>query len=204
MGSAARRTPKQLFCNGCTTYGTLCFQLLDWRLRASRWEDAYPLTKDFSHPPGEVGGRVRRLRPAAERAVRSPETRIGWRSPTTSRRGSASGSRTRSAAGLFRRGASAGASRPIKGGATDAATISPEIDLGGDRRASVAFSWSIGRPLDSGEYLAFDVSTDGGRSWLEQARLRGNVDREGAWHEMHLDVTDADRLLLRFRGRMSR
>jgi hypothetical protein len=95
-------------------------------------------------------------------------------------------------------------SAQIGGRAGDAAIVSPEIELGEARRATVAFSWYITTPLDSGEYLAFDVSTDGGGSWVERARLRGNADREGAWHRAHVDVTDADRLWLRFRGRMSR
>jgi hypothetical protein len=95
-------------------------------------------------------------------------------------------------------------SAQIGGRAGDAAIVSPEIELGEARRATVAFSWYITTPLDSGEYLAFDVSTDGGGRWVERARLRGNVEREGAWHHAHVDVTDADRLLLRFRGRMSR
>jgi hypothetical protein len=66
------------------------------------------------------------------------------------------------------------------------------------------FAWYIESGLDTGEYLAFDVSTDGGFTWAEKARLRGNVDPENMRHDVNLELTGLDNLRLRFRGTMSR
>ena len=47
-----------------------------------------------------------------------------------------------------------------------------------------------------------EVSTDGG-SWLEQARLRGNVDPEDVWYSVNIQVPAVSSVRLRFRGYMS-
>lgn len=76
----------------------------------------------------------------------------------------------------------------------------------GATSATIEFDWYIERGLDRGEYLAFDLSTDGGVNWQERARLDGNVDGENQWHEERIELTGLAanaRLQLRFRGRMS-
>ena len=93
----------------------------------------------------------------------------------------------------------------VDGRARDATLTSIPIDLQGRTSATVSFSWYIERRLDRGEYLAFDVSTNGGVSWSERARLRGNVDRENRWHHETFDLNSlGNSIRIRFRGRMSR
>jgi hypothetical protein len=57
--------------------------------------------------------------------------------------------------------------------------------------------------LDSGEYLAFDISTDNGVTWTERARLSGDVGPEAVWQARKINVSNAKSLRIRFRGRMS-
>jgi hypothetical protein len=95
-------------------------------------------------------------------------------------------------------------SAEVDGSANDAQLISVLIDLHGRTRATITFSWYIEKGLDSGEYLAFDVSVDEGLKWVEKARLRGNVDQERVWHDVRVELTDIESLTLRFRGRMSK
>jgi len=92
----------------------------------------------------------------------------------------------------------------VDGRATNAQLISIPIDLQGKANATITFWWYIERGLDTGEYLAFDVSTDGG-AWIEKAKLRGNVDPENQWHNVSINVTgiNNNNLRVRFRGTMS-
>jgi hypothetical protein len=96
-------------------------------------------------------------------------------------------------------------SAEVDGRASDAELVSPAIDVAGKTEATVTFSWYIESGLDTGEYLAFDVSVDGG-PWQEKASLRGNVDPESTMHDVSIpvDTTGAATLRLRFRARMSR
>jgi len=94
-------------------------------------------------------------------------------------------------------------SAEVDGSATDAQLISIPVNLQGRSQASITFKWLIESGLDTGEYLAFDVSTNGGSSWLEKARLRGDVDAENSWQTVQVDLTGLSSLRLRFRGRMS-
>ncbi|MBW1836922.1 MAG: hypothetical protein JRI99_08245, partial [Deltaproteobacteria bacterium] len=91
----------------------------------------------------------------------------------------------------------------VDGRATDAQLISVPIDLQGRTEATITYSWYIESGLDTGEYLAFDVSTDGGLTWVEKARLRGNADQENVWHDVIVELTDIVSFTLRFRGKMS-
>jgi hypothetical protein len=78
------------------------------------------------------------------------------------------------------------------------------IDLQGKTNATVSFSWYIESGLDSGEYLAFDVSTNGGTNWVQKAILQGNVDPEDTWHNADIDVTGiSGGFQIRFRAKMS-
>ena len=92
-------------------------------------------------------------------------------------------------------------SAEVDGRATDSQLISRDINLQGKTNAAITFWWYIESGLDTGEYLAFDVSTDGG-AWTERARLRGNVDPENTWHNVSIDVA-ANNLRIRFRGKIS-
>jgi PKD repeat protein len=89
----------------------------------------------------------------------------------------------------------------VDGFASNSQLISAPIDLHGKQNATITFWWYIESGLDAGEYLAFDVSTNG--TWLEKARLRGNVDTEDAWHNMSIDVTGINNIRIRFRATMS-
>jgi subtilisin family serine protease len=95
-------------------------------------------------------------------------------------------------------------SAEVDGSARDAKLTSKLIDnLQGYTRAKITFDWYIESGLDAGEYIAFDVSTDAGQSWVEKARLRGDVDPENAWHKVTVDMTGISSLQIRFRGSMS-
>ena len=91
----------------------------------------------------------------------------------------------------------------MDGYASNAQLISVPINLQGKTSTSITFSWFIESGLDTGEYVAFDVSTDGGATWTELARLRGNVDPENVGHNAAFDLTGISALQLRFRGTMS-
>ncbi|MBL7185672.1 MAG: S8 family serine peptidase [Phycisphaerae bacterium] len=93
-------------------------------------------------------------------------------------------------------------SAQVNGRATNAQLISTNIDLQARTNATIAFWWFIERGLDYGEYLAFDVSTDGG-GWVEKAALTGNFDQEDTWHYTQVDLMDIGNLRIRFRGTMS-
>ena len=94
-------------------------------------------------------------------------------------------------------------SAEVDGSANDSQLISMPVDLQGRSSVTITFSWYIERSLDTGEYLAFDVSSDNGKTWVEERRLRGNVDQEEVWHQETVEVSNIDSLMLRFRGRMS-
>jgi fibronectin type 3 domain-containing protein len=96
-------------------------------------------------------------------------------------------------------------SAEVDGSASDATLTSILIDLQGKTNVTVTFSWLIEKGLDSGEYLAFDVSTNGGSSWVQKAILQGNVDQENTWHNANIDITGiSGGFKIRFRGKMSR
>jgi len=96
-----------------------------------------------------------------------------------------------------------GYSAEVDGRALNAQLTSIPIYLEGRTNATINFSWYIERSLDSGEYLAFDVSTDGAANWVEKARLSGNVDPENTWHNVSIDLTNINNLSIRFRGKIS-
>jgi beta-glucanase (GH16 family) len=95
-------------------------------------------------------------------------------------------------------------SAEIDGGVTDSALVSKDVDVSDSTTATVDFAWYIEGGLDSGEYLAFEVSSDGG-GWTEIARLDGNVDPENTWipETSHIDVSGTSTLNIRFLGTMS-
>ena len=94
-------------------------------------------------------------------------------------------------------------SAEVDGRANNAPLTSTPVDLQGMDEVTITFSWLIESGLDNGEYIAFDISTNGGNSWTELSRLRGNVDQENVWHESSLGANGISSLMLRFRGSMS-
>lgn len=98
-------------------------------------------------------------------------------------------------------------SAEVDGLATNASiTTKATIDLSGKSSATLTFDWLIESGLDLGEYLACDLSSNGGISWTEIRRLKGNVDPENVWH--HVEITlDPSYLTstfrIRFRAKMS-
>ena len=94
-------------------------------------------------------------------------------------------------------------SAEVDGSATDAQLISVPIDLQGRTEATITFNWLIEKRLNRRDYLAFDVSTNGGSSWTERARLRGNVDAEDTWHPVQVDLSGLSSLKIRFRATIS-
>ncbi len=101
------------------------------------------------------------------------------------------------------RATNGGWSAEVDGSASNAQLISVPINLQGRTNATITFSWLIESSLDSGEYIAFDVSTNGGSSSVEKARLRGNVSQENTWHNVTVTVNAINNLRLRFRGNMN-
>ncbi len=94
-------------------------------------------------------------------------------------------------------------SAEVDGGANNASLTSIGISLAGKSNATITFDWFIENGLDTGEYVAFDVSTNGGSSWTEYARLRGNVDTENIWHSESIEVTSTSSVAIRFRATMN-
>lgn len=91
----------------------------------------------------------------------------------------------------------------IDGRANDALLISPNVTLDSPSDVAVSFDWLIERGLDSGEYLAVDVSTDGGSSWNQKAILRGNIEPENTWLSEEFTFSNVNEIRVRFRGTMS-
>lgn len=94
-------------------------------------------------------------------------------------------------------------SAEFDGSATNATLTSSALALSGKSNATITFSWLIESTFDTGEYLAFDVSTDAGVTWTEKARLSGDVSQEGVWHSADIDISGISQLKIRFRGSVS-
>lgn len=94
-------------------------------------------------------------------------------------------------------------SAEVDGRASNAALMSPLIDLSGKNNAKISFSWFVENGFDGGEYIAFDVSTDGGNTWTEYKRLRGNADPENTWHNVIVDLNGISLVTIRFRASVS-
>ena len=101
------------------------------------------------------------------------------------------------------RGVGSKYSAEIDGSANDAQLISIPINLGTKKNAEISFSWYIENTFDAGEYVAFDVSTDNGATWVEKSRIRGDVDPENKWAQVNLVLTNINNLKIRFRGKVS-
>ncbi len=94
-------------------------------------------------------------------------------------------------------------SAEVDGIANNSTLTSIAINLQGKTNARITFSWYIESSLDSGEYIAFQISTDGGSTWVEKARIKGNVDPEDSWQPVDIQVNNIANLKIRFRGTMN-
>jgi hypothetical protein len=94
-------------------------------------------------------------------------------------------------------------SAEVDGPAEDATLTSVPIDLQGKTCAAVEFAWHINGRFDTGEYLAFDISTDGGITWIEKARLEGDDGDEEKEEYASIKLTGIAALQLRFRATVS-
>ena len=99
-------------------------------------------------------------------------------------------------------------SAEVDGWASNATlTLSNPIDLTGYGSAELTFDWLIETGFDSGEYMAFDVSSNGGASWTNSVlQLNGNSDPENQWRSETVDLTPfaSSDVLVRFRAQVSR
>lgn len=99
-------------------------------------------------------------------------------------------------------------SAEVDGRANDATlTLSTPLDLRGYASAEMTFNWYIESGFDWGEYLALDISSDGGNTWQNDVRrLNGNYDAENTWLSETVDLKNfaSSELLIRFRSYVSR
>ncbi len=82
------------------------------------------------------------------------------------------------------------------------------IDISSYGSATLSFDWRINKKFDNGEFVAMDVSIDGGGTWTENVRrLNGNVDKENSWHSETVDLIaegySSSDLKIRFRCQVS-
>lgn len=94
-------------------------------------------------------------------------------------------------------------SAEVDGLANNALVTSIPINLQGKSSAAITFSWFIESSLDTGEYIAFETSTDNGLTWVEKARISGNVSSENVWQNVSVNLTSINNLRIRFKGKMS-
>ncbi len=98
-------------------------------------------------------------------------------------------------------------SAEVDGSATNATLATANaIDLSGVGESTLTFDWLIESGFDAGEYLALDISTNGGASWTQDVRrLNGNVSQEDVWHSETVDLTPytSANLKVRFRSKVS-
>lgn len=98
-------------------------------------------------------------------------------------------------------------SAEVDGLATNATlTTATSINLSEMQSATLTFDWLIESSFDSGEFLALDVSTNGGVSWIQDVRrLNGNVSAENVWHSEFVDLTPyiTSSVKVRFRSTVS-
>lgn len=85
--------------------------------------------------------------------------------------------------------------------------MSNPVDLTGYDTATLTFDWLIESGVDSGEYLALDISSNGGATWNTSIlQLDGNSDPENQWQSETVDLTPyaSSNLVIQFRSKVSR
>lgn len=98
-------------------------------------------------------------------------------------------------------------SAEIDGSATNATlTTAGSFNVTSYSTVTLTYSWFIESSWDTGEYIALDVSTNGGTTWTQNVRqLRGNVDPENTWRNETVDLSpySSSQLRVRFRSSVS-
>lgn len=101
-------------------------------------------------------------------------------------------------------------SAEVDGFANDATmtlnNLGKPIDTTRHENVTLTFAWLIETSFDSGEYVALDISTDGGLTWNQGVRqLRGNQSPEGIWLTEVVDLTPftSTDFKIRFRSKVS-
>lgn len=88
-------------------------------------------------------------------------------------------------------------------------TMATSVDLSGYSAGQLTFDWLIEFGFDTGEFLALDISTNGGATWSNDVRrlngLDGNASTEDVWHSETVDLTSylSSNLRIRFRSTVS-
>ncbi len=80
------------------------------------------------------------------------------------------------------------------------------LDITGHENVTLTFAWLIETSFDADEYVALDISADGGLNWTEGVRqLLGNQSPEGLWLTEVVDLTPftSTDLKIRFRSKVS-
>lgn len=95
-------------------------------------------------------------------------------------------------------------SAELTGNASNSSLTSPAVNLQGRNNATITFDWQIASSLDTGEYLEFRTSTNGGSTWIQKAILRGDVDAEGVWNNVSVELSAISQLKVQFRGSMNK
>ncbi len=95
----------------------------------------------------------------------------------------------------------------VDGPATNATiTMATAVNLSNFQSPRLTFDWLIESGFDNGEYLALDLSKDGGATWIQDVqRLNGNSSPENVWQNVSLDLTTytTSNLKIRFRSSVS-
>jgi hypothetical protein len=98
-------------------------------------------------------------------------------------------------------------SAEVDGSATNAAlSLANSVNVSSFASTVLTFDWLIESGFDSGEFLALDISTNGGSTWTQNVRsLLGNVDSEDVWHSETVDLSPflSSNLRVRFRSSVS-
>jgi serine protease len=90
-------------------------------------------------------------------------------------------------------------SAEVDGPTPNGLLISPVISLAGKTKVRITFDWLIELIFDKGEYIAFQVSTNGGVNWKQMRKLRGDIDPENQWISETVEIEDAINGTIRFR-----
>ncbi len=98
-------------------------------------------------------------------------------------------------------------SAEVDGLATNATlTMANGVNLTGYAIATLTFDWLIESGFDRGEFLALDISTNGGATWIQDVRrLNGDTSAEAIWLSETVDLSSymSSNLKIRFRSSVS-
>lgn len=98
-------------------------------------------------------------------------------------------------------------SAEVDGPATNATlSLASPVNVTGYASTTLTFDWMIESGFDTGEFLALDVSTNNGATWIQDVRrLNGNVSAENTWIRETVDLApyQSTQFKIRFRSSVS-